>query len=184
MNTSVVQSRSIMASATSVAGGFVKGQTVVLHGLESEQGRKLNGLAGRLGNFDAKTERWSVVVKDALKRVRPQNLAPVRDGNDIDGITSARIQAACGGSIGIRTMLQIYYNRDPARFRSTLVLCETHLRNVPNGLYRLYKDVCGEDTDAFEAACDAILEDPQGASGRCAKVGADVVFLDYLMRSD
>lgn len=110
---------SIMASKTSAACGFTECQTVTLHGLASEEGQKLNGLVGTLVKFDEIIEMWHVVVNDSLKMVRPQNVAPLREDINIDGILSLK---PC-----VHAVSDVKYYDAVA----TLTLSPGHMQSIP-----------------------------------------------------
>merc|ERR1712039_585296 len=58
-----------------------RGSRVRIHGLQSEQGAKLNGKIGRCLDFDAASGRWGVKFSDGTtKALKPINLCV--DGSD------------------------------------------------------------------------------------------------------
>ena len=75
------------------------------------------------------------------------------------------------------------YKYDQSRFESLMVLYETHLHNIPQGLWRLFTKVCGKGQKRFEGACDAINANPEHAKGYCAHEQKEVVYIEYLTRT-
>ena len=53
---------------------FAPGLRVKIHGLQSEGGKKLNGILGFLRKFDSATGRWDVRVATETKALKPENL--------------------------------------------------------------------------------------------------------------
>ena len=47
---------------------------VVVHGLKSEAGARINGEYGYVVNFDRASQRHGVMVGESMKRIKPQNL--------------------------------------------------------------------------------------------------------------
>ena len=97
-----------------------------------------------------------------------------------DEILAMRIAAAASEGRGARYILEFY--KGSSRMESLLQLCEQHLQYVPQGLWRLYKDVCGEDRVKFERACDSIASDPN-AKGYCECARREVILMKYLEKA-
>ena len=97
-----------------------------------------------------------------------------------DEILAIRIAAAASEGVGARCILEFY--KGSSRMESLLRLCEHHLQYVPQGLWRLYKDVCGEDREKFERAWDSIASDPN-AKGYCERAQREVILMKYLAKA-
>ena len=70
----------------SVSAAFTKGQRVRLCGLQSEEGKKLNGQVGVIQRYLADSDRWKIIVDDDVRNVKAANLK--LETLDADGFSS------------------------------------------------------------------------------------------------
>ena len=117
--------------------------------------------------------------KKAAKKAAKTAAKPAQAKTVMD--VFSRVLAIANGNPGVLSLLSEAQS-SPSRFESLLALCETHLRNIPNGLWHLYSDVCGKDKTRFERVCDAINADPGNAKGYCEREQQETIYMKYLQK--